>query len=88
VDRVRQSIVNPTANWAALIRLDSMPVKATCIDENRTIHVVIALNREDLNRLMAGGCLNFTVGTALSTNSQIQIAFGETDGSGKTGNNS
>jgi hypothetical protein len=56
-----------------------MPVKATCIDENRTIHVVIALDREDLNRLMAGGCLNFTVGAALSSNSQIQIAFGETE---------
>jgi hypothetical protein len=41
--------------------------------------VVIALDREDLNRLLAGGCLNFTVGTALSSNSQIQIAFGETD---------
>jgi hypothetical protein len=70
-----------------LRRMNSMPVKATCIDENRTIHVVIALDREDLNRLMAGGCLNFNVGTALSSNSQIQIAFGEADDSGRTGKN-
>jgi len=65
--------INRLPKWAGLSRMDSMPVRATCIDENRTIHLVIALDRENVNRLIAGGCLNFTVGTALSSNSQIQI---------------
>jgi hypothetical protein len=64
--------------------MDSMPVKTACIDENRTTHVVIALDQEDLNRLKTGACLNFTVGTALSARSQIQLAFAETNGGGST----
>ena len=56
-----------------------MPLKATCIDENRTIHLVIALDHEDVRRIMAGGSLTLTVGAALSFSSQIQIILGDTD---------
>ena len=56
-----------------------MPLKATCIDENRTNHLLIGLNREDVERLMAGGRLTFEVGSTLGPNSQIQICFAETD---------
>ena len=41
--------INRLPKWAGLSGMDSMPVRATCIDENRTIHVVIALDDEKLN---------------------------------------
>jgi len=57
-----------------------MAVKATCVDDSQTVHLVIGLNRENIESLLRGEALTLPPGAAaLSDGSNIVIVFAETD---------
>jgi hypothetical protein len=56
-----------------------VPLKATCIDDSRTVHLIVGINRKDLDDLLAGGYLRLDVGVPLTRESEICVIFRETD---------
>jgi len=57
-----------------------MAIKATCIDESQTVHLLIGLNRENVEALLRGETLTLPPGSVpLDVDSEIAIVFAETD---------
>jgi hypothetical protein len=57
-----------------------MAVKATYVDEAQTVHLLIGLNRENIESLLRGEAFTLPPGAvALSDGSNIVIMFAETD---------
>jgi hypothetical protein len=57
-----------------------MAVKATCIDDAQIVHLLIGLNRENIDSLLRGETLTLPPGAvALSDGSEIVIVLAETD---------
>jgi hypothetical protein len=58
-----------------------MAIKAVAVDERNTEHLIIGLNRDDVNSLLAGDVFTLPQGIdiALTTNSDIVLVFAETD---------
>jgi hypothetical protein len=58
----------------------SMAIKAICVDDSNTHHVIIGLTREDIDTILRGDVYTLPCGAApLSKNSDIVIVFAETD---------
>jgi hypothetical protein len=58
-----------------------MAIKAICTDESDTVHLLIGLNRENIDSLLRGEVVTLPRGgVALSEKSDIAILFAETDG--------
>ena len=59
---------------------ESMAITATCIDETQTVHLVIGLNRRNLEALLRGETVTFPAGSVpLAADADIAVVFGETD---------
>jgi hypothetical protein len=57
-----------------------MAIRATCLDDNGTLHVVIGLNRANIEALLQGQALTLPPSDVLMTEaSRIAIIFAETD---------
>jgi len=57
-----------------------MAVKATCIDDSNTVHLLIGLNRENIESLLRGEVFKLPRGVVpLSEQSDIALLFAETD---------
>jgi len=58
-----------------------MAIKAVAVDDKNTQHLIIGLNRENVNSLFYGGVFTLPHGIAiaLSENSNIVLLFAETD---------
>jgi hypothetical protein len=58
-----------------------MAIKAVAVDDQNTEHLIIGLNRENINSLFAGDVLTLPHGIAitLTENSDIVLLFAETD---------
>jgi hypothetical protein len=57
-----------------------MAIKTTRVDDAQTVHLLIGLNRENIDSLLRGETLTLPPGAvALSDGSEIVIVFAETD---------
>jgi hypothetical protein len=58
-----------------------MSIKAVAVDEENTEHLIIGLNRDEVNSLLDGDVFRLPKGIdiALTTNSDIVLLFAETD---------
>ena len=58
-----------------------MSIKAVAVDEENTDHLIIGLNRDEVNSLLDGDVFKLPKGIdiALTTNSDIVLLFAETD---------
>lgn len=58
-----------------------MALRATCVDDRNKTHLLIGLNRENIEALMGGEVLALPTGQSvrLGKSSQILIVFAETD---------
>jgi hypothetical protein len=58
-----------------------MSIKAVAVDEENTEHLIIGLNRDEVNSLLDGDVFRLPKGIdlMLTTNSDILLLFAETD---------
>jgi hypothetical protein len=58
-----------------------MSIKAVAVDEENTEHLIIGLNRGEVNSLLDGDVFRLPkrIDIALTTNSDIVLLFAETD---------
>jgi hypothetical protein len=58
-----------------------MAVKATCVDDRKTPHLIIRLNRQNIDSLLRGEMLTLPCGKGihLSAKSDVAVVFAETD---------
>jgi hypothetical protein len=58
-----------------------MAIKAVAVDEENTQHLIIGLNRDEVNSLLDGDVFRLPKGIdiTLTTNSDIVLLFAETD---------
>ena len=56
-----------------------MALKAICIDDAQNVHLLIGLNRKNIEDLLRGETLTFPRGVPLTDESEIAIVFAETD---------
>ena len=56
-----------------------MSIKAVAVDEENTKHLIIGLNRDEINSLVDGDVFTLPRGTAitLTENSDLVLLFGE-----------
>ena len=71
----------PAQTRQSWVRLPSgrMAVKATCIDDAGTVHLLIGLNRKNIDDLLRGETLTLPPGVPLTDESHIALVFAETD---------
>ena len=60
---------------------DLMAIKAVAVDDQNTQHLIIGLNRDNINSLLNGDVFTLPKGIAISIteNSDIVLLFAETD---------
>jgi hypothetical protein len=58
-----------------------MAIKAVLVDESSTHHLILGLNRENIDSLLSGNVFKFPKGmlSGLSEDSDIVLLFAETD---------
>jgi hypothetical protein len=57
-----------------------MAISATCLDDANTVHLLIGLNREDVESLLLGEVLTVPPGRVpLSEDSTVALVLAETD---------
>ena len=58
-----------------------MAIKAVLVDQNNTHHLVIGLNRENIESILRGDVFSFPAGylTGLTEHSDVVVLFAETD---------
>jgi hypothetical protein len=61
--------------------LDCMAIKAVLVDQDNTHHLVIGLNRENIESILSGDVFSFPAGylTGLTEQSDVVVLFAETD---------
>jgi len=70
-----------TAWRGSTIHNRRMAIKAVAVDDEDTQHLIIGLNRENVNSLLDGDAFTLTHGVAvtLTEKSEIVLLFAETD---------